>query len=37
VFAIWGSAGFLELSANRDSAARLLSVRPGDPVALTVG
>jgi len=36
VFAIWGSAGFLELSANRDSAARILAVRPGDPVALSL-
>lgn len=37
LFAIWGSAGFLEVSANRDSAARLLSVRPGAPAILTVG
>jgi len=37
LFAIWGSAGFLELSANRDSAARLLAVRPGEPVTLAVG
>jgi S-adenosylmethionine hydrolase len=37
VFAIWGSAGFLELSANRDSAARLLGVRAGDTVTAWPG
>jgi S-adenosylmethionine hydrolase len=31
-FAIWGSAGFLEIAVNRGSAARLLGVRPGDAV-----
>lgn len=34
VFGIWGSAGFLELSADHDSAARLLDARAGDPVTL---
>jgi S-adenosylmethionine hydrolase len=32
VFAIWGSAGFLELAAANASAARLLQARRGDPV-----
>ena len=32
LFAIWGSAGFLELSVNRGSAAQLLKARRGDPV-----
>ncbi|HYE14389.1 MAG TPA: SAM-dependent chlorinase/fluorinase [Pyrinomonadaceae bacterium] len=31
-FAIWGSAGFLEVSVFRDSAARQLGVRRGQPV-----
>lgn len=35
VFAIWGSAELLELSANRDSAARILNVRPGTPLVLS--
>ena len=34
-FAIWGSAGFLEISVNRGSAARVLGVEPGDPVTLS--
>lgn len=33
-FAIWGSAGFLELSTDGASAAELLGVRRGDPVVL---
>lgn len=37
VFGIWGSAGFLELSVNRDSAARILGVRPGDPLTAEAG
>lgn len=37
VFAIWGSAGFLELSANRDSAARLLGVGRGAVVRVRTG
>jgi S-adenosyl-L-methionine hydrolase (adenosine-forming) len=32
LFAIWASAGFLEIAANRDSAARLLGVRRGEEV-----
>ena len=32
LFAIWGSAGFLEVSANRASAAQLLRVERGQPV-----
>jgi S-adenosylmethionine hydrolase len=37
VFAIWGSAGFLEIAASNDSAARLLKGRRGDPVIVTSG
>ncbi|MBI1902740.1 MAG: SAM-dependent chlorinase/fluorinase [Planctomycetia bacterium] len=37
LFAIWGSAGFLEVSAWRDSAARLTGVKRGDAVALRMG
>lgn len=33
-FAIWGSAGFLELSVNGSSAAKLLHAKPGDIVFL---
>jgi len=33
-FAIWGSAGFLEISVQRDSAAELLGVRRGMPVTV---
>lgn len=32
IFAIWGSAGFLELSVNGGSAAEHLQVKRGDPV-----
>ena len=35
LFAIWGSAGFLELSINGGSAATLLRVQRGDPVVLS--
>jgi S-adenosylmethionine hydrolase len=35
-FAIWGSAGFLEISLTRDSAARRLGVRAGDSVTLSL-
>lgn len=31
-FAIWGSAGFLEIAVNRGSAADRLGLRAGDPV-----
>jgi S-adenosyl-L-methionine hydrolase (adenosine-forming) len=34
VFAIWGSAGFLELSVNGSSAAKSLRVKRGDLVAV---
>lgn len=33
-FAIWGSAGFLELAAFRDSAARLLNLTRGQPILI---
>ncbi len=32
IFGIWGSAGFLEVAATNDSAAKLLNARRGDPV-----
>ena len=35
LFAIWGSAGFLEIAANRASAARLLGAARGQLVRLT--
>ncbi len=35
VFGIWGSAGFLELAAMNDSAAKILKARRGDPVIVT--
>ena len=34
LFAIWGSAGFLEISANLDSAARRLKARRGQSIQL---
>jgi len=34
VFAIWGSAGFLELAAANTSAARLLKVRTGQEIRI---
>ncbi len=34
LFAVWGSAGFLEIVAFRDSAARLLDIRRGQQVIL---
>lgn len=36
LFAVWGSAGFLEIAAFRDSAARLLGVRRGQSLALII-
>ena len=33
-FAIWGSAGFLEISVNGGSAAQLLRIKRGDPVII---
>ncbi|HKG59106.1 MAG TPA: SAM-dependent chlorinase/fluorinase [Pyrinomonadaceae bacterium] len=35
LFAIWGSAGFLEISVNGGSAAKVLSVKRGDEVSFT--
>jgi S-adenosylmethionine hydrolase len=35
-FAIWGSAGLLELAVFRDSAARVLGVRRGERVVISV-
>ncbi len=35
LFAIWGSAGFLEISVNGGSAAQALLVKRGDPVSFT--
>lgn len=35
LFAIWGSAGFLEISVNGGSAAQVLSVKRGDPISFT--
>jgi len=32
LFAIWGSAGFLEISVNGGSAAQVLGIKRGDPV-----
>ena len=32
VFCIWGSAGFLEIAARNNSAAKLLKAKRGDPV-----
>ena len=34
LFAIWGSAGFLEISVNRGSAAKILRAKRGDTVTL---
>ena len=35
VFGIWGSAGFLEIVATNDSAAKLLKVKRGDSVIVS--
>ena len=35
IFAIWGSAGFLEIAAFRDSAARRLNAQRGDTITIT--
>lgn len=35
VFAIWGSAGFLELAAAQESAAKILDARRGDSVIVS--
>jgi len=36
LFAIWGSAGFLEIAATNESAARILKARRGDSVIVSV-
>jgi S-adenosylmethionine hydrolase len=35
IFGLWGSAGFLEIAAAGDSAAKILNVRRGDSVVVT--
>ena len=35
IFAIWGSAGFLEVSVNSGSAAQVLCAKRGDVVSFT--
>ena len=35
VFAVWGSAGFLEIAAENDSAARILKAKRGDQVMVS--
>jgi S-adenosylmethionine hydrolase len=35
VFAVWGSAGFLEIAAASESAAKILKARRGDPVTVS--
>jgi len=35
VFAIWGSAGFLEIATSNNSAAKLLNVKRGDSVIVS--
>lgn len=35
LFAIWGSAGFLEISVNGGSAAQILGAKRADPVSFT--
>ncbi len=37
IFGVWGSAGFLEIAAANDSAAKLLKVKRGDSVIVSVG
>ena len=32
LFAIWGSAGFLEISVNGGSAAKMLGAKRGDTI-----
>jgi S-adenosylmethionine hydrolase len=36
LFAVWGSAGFLEIAAFKTSAASLLGIERGEPVLLLV-
>ncbi len=35
VFGVWGSAGFLEIAASNESAAKLLKAQRGDPVTVS--
>jgi S-adenosylmethionine hydrolase len=35
LFAVWGSAGFLEIAVANQSATKLLNVRRGDPVVVS--
>jgi hypothetical protein len=35
LFAIWGSAGYLELAAFRASAAQILNAQPGQLIIVT--
>jgi S-adenosylmethionine hydrolase len=37
LFAIWGSAGFLEIVAFQSSAARLLNARSGQTLEVKMG
>lgn len=37
VFAIWGSAGFLEIAARQESVAKVLNVQRGDSVVVSLG
>jgi S-adenosylmethionine hydrolase len=37
LFAIWGSAGFLEIAAAQESAAKILNARRGDSIVVTAG
>lgn len=37
VFAVWGSAGFLEIAAANQSAAKLLKIHRGDSVIVSFG
>ena len=37
LFAIFGSSGYLEIAARRESAAKKLSVREGEPVSVSFG
>jgi S-adenosylmethionine hydrolase len=36
VFAVWGSAGFLEIAAAQESAAKVLNAQRGDPVVVSL-
>ncbi len=36
VFCVWGSAGFLEIAAKNQSAGKLLNVKRGDSVVVTI-